>query len=113
MSSRNASRLDPGLIARKGEAAPAGPSPAPVAAGPARADAGAPASAAARAHTGTEAQTVDASGPARGLHGTIAVTVRLDPRRYERLKVYGARLRRTNQEIIVEALDRYFRDIKE
>ena len=47
--------------------------------------------------------------PARGLHGTIAVTVRLDPARYERLKVHGARVRRTNQEILVEALDDFFR----
>jgi hypothetical protein len=47
---------------------------------------------------------------ARGLHGTIAVTVRLDPARYERLKVHGARVRRTNQEILVEALDDYFRN---
>lgn len=55
----------------------------------------------------------DVPGPVQGLHGTIAVTVRPDPRRYERLKVYGALRRRTNQEILVEALDRYFRDIKE
>jgi hypothetical protein len=47
---------------------------------------------------------------ARRLHGTIAVTVRLNPARYERLKVHGARVRRTNQEILVEALDDYFRN---
>jgi hypothetical protein len=41
----------------------------------------------------------------KGLAGTIAVTVRLDPDRYERLKVYGARHRLTNQEILVAALD--------
>ena len=102
MSSRNASRLDPGLIARKGEAAPAGPPQAPATPDAARAEAG-----------GLASEAADTPGPARGLHGTIAVTVRLDPRRYERLKVYGARLRRTNQEILVEALDRYFRDVKE
>ncbi len=37
--------------------------------------------------------------------GTIAVTVRLDPDRYERLKAESTALRRTNQDIIVEALD--------
>ena len=114
MSNRNASRLDPGLIARKGEAAPAGPASAPVAAGHARrAATDASASEAAHSHAREESQAGDARGPARGLHGTIAVTVRLDPRRYERLKVYGARRRRTNQEILVEALDRYFQGTKE
>jgi hypothetical protein len=39
--------------------------------------------------------------------GTIAVTVRLDPDRYERLKQEAARSRRTNQTIIVAALDKY------
>ena len=113
MSNRNASRLDPGLIARKGEAVPAGAPPALVATGPAQPATDALASEAARTQAREESQASDARRPARGLHGTIAVTVRLDPRRYERLKVYGARLRRTNQEILVEALDRYFRDIKE
>ena len=47
---------------------------------------------------------------ARGLQGTIAVTVRLDPIRYERLKVHGVRVRRTNQKILVKALDDYFRN---
>ncbi len=98
MSSRSAaaSRLDPGLIARKGQAAPAGavpPTPSPSA-----------------ATAAAEPATATASGPApRGLLGTIAVTVRLDPERYERLKVHGARARRTNQEILVQALDDYFR----
>jgi predicted transcriptional regulator len=36
------------------------------------------------------------------------VTVRLDPERYERLKIHGAKTRRTNQDILVEALDAYF-----
>ena len=43
----------------------------------------------------------------KGISGTIAVTVRLDPERYERLKMHGARRRRTNQQIIVAALDAY------
>ena len=39
--------------------------------------------------------------------GTIAVTLRLDPYRYERLKLYGVKERLTNQDIIVFALDSY------
>jgi len=110
MSNRTASRLDPGLIARKGEAAPASSSPASI---------GAPAQAEAATVKEAAPREVPRTGPrgdtplARGIHGTIAVTVRLDPARYERLKVHGARLRRTNQEIFVEALDGYFRGIAE
>lgn len=109
MSSRNTSRLDPGLIARKGQAAPAAPAapvPAPVAPEPPVALATIPPSAPANGPALGE----EARPPARGLQGTIAVTVRLDPVRYERLKVHGARARRTNQEILVEALDDYFRN---
>jgi len=113
VSSRTASQLDSGLIARKGEAKPAGPPSPPIAADPVRATRGAFAPETARPQTEAALPADDTPRPVRGLHGTIAVTVRLDPRRYERLKVYGARLRRTNQEILVEALDRYFRDIKE
>lgn len=113
MSSRNASRLDPGLIARKGEAAPAGLPQTPGADRPAATAAHPAAPEASSLPSGAHPPELNGPGPARGLHGTIAVTVRLDPRRYERLKVYGARFRRTNQEILVEALDRYFRDIKE
>ena len=98
MSSRNTSRLEAGLIARKGEAFPA------------------------QTETAASVVVADAQsqddrtgnpfmGPprraARGLHGTIAVTVRLDPERYERLKMFGARGRYTNQDILVEALDRF------
>ena len=39
---------------------------------------------------------------------TIAVTVRLDERRYERMKGWGTDRRVTNQEVIVAALDRFF-----
>ena len=104
MSSRNASRLDPGLIARKGQAAPA--APVPVASEPPAAVAAVPPP---PAPANGPAPGEEARPPARGLQGTIAVTVRLDPARYERLKVHGARARRTNQEILVEALDDYFR----
>ncbi len=97
MRSRNASRLEAGLIARKGEAAPAPHQdpPPPAAAEPS-----------------PTAGAVPARQP-RGLQGTIAVTVRLDPDRYERLKVHGARRRLTNQTIIVDALDRYLDGLTE
>ena len=38
---------------------------------------------------------------------TIAVTVRLDETRYERLKRFGGQHRITNQDIIVAALDHF------
>jgi len=38
---------------------------------------------------------------------TIAVTVRLDEARYERLKRFGGQHRITNQDIIVAALDHF------
>jgi hypothetical protein len=43
------------------------------------------------------------------VQATIAVTVRLDEPRYERLKTWGTNRRVTNQEVIVAALDRFFR----
>ena len=99
MSARNVSRLDHGLIARKGEASPAQANLQSTALLP----------------TEQTAQEMISVGrekppgrPTRGVQGTIAVTVRLDPDRYERMKVYGARRRQTNQDILVEALDRFF-----
>lgn len=53
-----------------------------------------------------EQPPVVATPPARGTAGTIAVTVRLDPQLYERLKIHGVRRRRSNQEILVDALTR-------
>lgn len=102
MSSRNASRLEAGLIARKGEASPAQSRLQPASSS---ADELA-------GHTILEetSSRVPSRQP-RGVQGTIAVTVRLDPGRYERMKVYGARRRLTNQDILVEALDRYFAGI--
>lgn len=87
MATKNAPRLDGGLIARKGEAVPTVP-------------------------LSRESQPIsvvqEASKPvAKGISGTIAVTVRLDPERYEQLKIHGVRNRRTNQDILVEALDAY------
>jgi hypothetical protein len=42
------------------------------------------------------------------VQATIAVTVRLDERRYERMKGWGTNRRVTNQEVIVAALDQFF-----
>lgn len=42
------------------------------------------------------------------VQATIAVTVRLDELRYERMKAWGLARRVTNQEVIVAALDRFF-----
>lgn len=43
------------------------------------------------------------------VQATIAVTVRLDEPRYERMKGWGTARRVTNQETIVAALDMFFR----
>lgn len=63
-------------------------------------------------------ESLDHSPPASALppaqrlssrvQATIAVTVRLDERRYERMKIWGTARRLTNQEMIVAALDRFF-----
>jgi hypothetical protein len=89
--SKQPPRLEGGLIVRKGEAAPA------VVAQPAVVAPSMP----------TEIQPPPSAPVPKGIAGTIAVTVRLDPDRYERLKVHGARRRQTNQQIIVAALDTY------
>jgi hypothetical protein len=75
MPRRKAAALNAGLLARKGEAAPA-KEPAAV---------------------------------PHGTKDTIALTVRLDPERYQWLVQFGARFipRKTNQQILVEALDAY------
>jgi len=77
MATRRAASLDAGLIARKGEASPA------------------------------RAPTPDEAPPSRGTKQTIALTLRLDPERYQRLIAYGAQFtpRKTKQDILVEALD--------
>lgn len=83
MARQKAASLDAELIARKGDAAPAR-SPTP-------------------------------STPVvpHGTKGTVAVTVRLDPERYQKLVSYGARFtpRKTNQDIIVAALDAYLAQV--
>lgn len=40
----------------------------------------------------------------------IAVTVRLSPADYRRLKMYGLERRESNQDILVKALDTYLRN---
>jgi hypothetical protein len=88
MAKRKSAPLEGGLIARKGTAVPAQASPRPS---PAAATADIP----------------------RGTEDTIAITVRLDRARYMRLKGYGVSFkpRKTNQEIIVEALDAYLSEV--
>lgn len=82
MATRKTAALNGGLIARKGQAAPA-QIPAPA----------------------TSAATKD----------TIALTVRLDPELYLALKSRGVsfRPRRTNQDMIVEAIKAYLAAVKE
>jgi hypothetical protein len=92
MAKRKAAHLDGALLARKGEAVPVGVRSAP-------------------------AQTIKPTGDIaipKGTTGTIAVTVRLDPDRYRRLVSYGARFvpRRTNQEILIAALDEYLAKVE-
>jgi hypothetical protein len=79
MARAKTATLEADLIARKGEASPAR--------SPAQSTPGMP----------------------RGTKGTVAVTVRLDEERYHKLVGYGARFtpRKTNQDILVEALDAY------
>jgi hypothetical protein len=43
----------------------------------------------------------------------IALTVKVDQARYEALKVLGARTRRSNQDILLAALDGYLRGVGE
>jgi hypothetical protein len=83
MAKRKPASLNGGLV-RKGEAAPA-KTPTPATA------------------------LADTPDIPRGTKGTIAMTVRLDPARYQRLMAYKARfpMRIMNQEILVKALDAY------
>ena len=83
MGKRKAASLNASLLARKGEAVPAS----------------------------NQARAAETSVPPlpRGTKDTVAVTVRLDPDRYHKLIGYGARFtpRRTNQEILIAALDAF------
>lgn len=95
--SKSPSRLEGGLIARKGEAAPTMVVSPKVQGVVNDSD---------NAQVVSPTQTAERSVP-KGIAGTIAVTVRLDPERYERLKIHGARQRQSNQQILVAALDAY------
>ena len=80
----------PGM-AKKGEAAPAVESLEPVSS----------------ASLAPEPASPPVLPPSAKVRPTIAVTVRLDEVRYERLKSYGSKHRVTNQDILVAALDRF------
>ena len=77
--------LSAGLIAKKGEAAPVATVNQPMS---------------------PVAVAPSATTP-KGTTDTIAVTVRLDPDRYQALKIYGAKTRTSNQDVLVAALDLY------
>jgi hypothetical protein len=83
MAKSKAAPLNAGLLVRKGEAAPSSSEP--------------------------NASSAPEAPLPRGTKNTVAVTVRLDEERYHRLVGYGTRFtpRRTNQEILVAALDAF------
>jgi hypothetical protein len=85
MARAKTATLDADLIARKGEASPA------------------------------RSPAQSTPGMAHGTKDTVAVTVRLDEARYHKLVGYGARFtpRKTNQDILVEALDAYLEPVAE
>ena len=88
MATRKPAPLEGNLIARKGHAAPA--------------------------QATTAAASAEAPKTPHGTKDTIAVTVRLDPERYQRLIAYRAQFprRKTNQEILIAALDAYLAQVK-
>jgi hypothetical protein len=93
--------LSAGLIAKKGEAAPVATVIQPVS--PA-----APVAAAPQPIPPASAPTPAALPAPKGANtNTIAVTVRLDPDRYQALKLYGVKTRTSNQDVLVAALDQY------
>lgn len=51
-----------------------------------------------------QAQPVTAKTPTGEL---ISMTLRLDAARYERLKMYGLKRRKSSQEVLLQALDRF------
>lgn len=87
---RTPAHLNAGIIVRKGEARPVRPPE-------------------------QQAETTESAPLPKGTKNTIAITVRLDEARYRRLIAYGAAFfpRRTNQEIMVEALDAYLAQVTE
>lgn len=83
---RKASPLTSSLIARKGEAMPATPASHQVEQPP------------------PPATTAVTAVPSKDM---VALSLRLDQDRYERLKIAGVRLRQKSQTILVEALDHW------
>jgi hypothetical protein len=83
MAKSKATPLNSGLLVRKGEASPSSNAP--------------------------KASSTTESPLPQGTKDTVAVTVRLDQERYHRLVGYSAHFTpwRTNQEILVAALDAY------
>ena len=88
---KRAAQLDAELLVRKGEARPTAPASEP-----------------------TPPQATAPRLP-KGGKNSVALTVRLDLERYQRLVAYGARFapRRSNQEILVAALDAYLDRVDE
>ena len=84
MAKRKSAPLSSGLLVRKGQAVPAVTDSKPVV-------------------------SSDTTPPPSGTKA-VALTIKLDPERYHKLVGYGVRFtpRRTNQEIVVAALDAYF-----
>jgi hypothetical protein len=90
-SKKSAAHLDAELLVRKGEAKPITSASEPN-------------------------PPQDAAPPLpKGGKNSIALTVRLDLERYHRLVAYGARFapRRSNQDILVAALDAYLDQVEE
>lgn len=102
-------RLSSGLLARKGEAFPAGgfaaagiglsqPLPSPHAR---------PRSCRPQASSAIGGVALPPTAPEIARHERVALTVRLDPVRHARLRIFSARRRRTCQDVVIEALDAY------
>ena len=104
------SQLSGNLIARKGDATPSTPTPKLQAVPPAVVEQLPVEQPQPRAKTSKPPRgktRVKAKAIPRGVENTIAVTVRLDEKRYRKLKHYGVDQRKTNQEILVNAIDAY------
>ena len=95
--------LHGGLLARKGQAAPAatGGHPATRAGGPTRPE---PAPSSSERHRLRAVPAAEDDQPVR-------FTLRLDRRRHTQLKILAARTGRTGQEIVLGALEAYLRNV--
>lgn len=114
-------RLTADLLARKGEAMPScgpaqatsddrGPPPIRAAVHPLPGTSGAviPIGASSiSARRGARPAGVAASATPPGGEARVALTLRLDRRQHTRLRIFAARHRATNQDVLVRALDAY------